>query len=359
VLGARAYHAGRAPRIRGIRVHGATLEITLARPSPDFLKRLSLPYFAPLPADVPDLAGGASDHPPPSAGPYYAAETVNGEYLLLKRNPYYRGPRPHALDAIVLREGVDAARALERVRDRTLEGVTLADPLLVPAAANTPAVLPETRFVAFNARRGAFASARTRRAAAYALSRSALAAVWDLIPSSGLVPPGIATTRPVTLDPPSHPLPAVTAVMAVSPGCAECRRSYEIARTALARVGITLHRRTAGIAAVRHQPEAFDLLLTGVGLEYPDGATFLSRMLTSAVPRAWQLEATRTAVRRLGRLEGTARDAAAADLAVQLAEHASPVAALGHPAIGQRFSTRLSCRVSPRFGVDLAALCLR
>ncbi len=359
VLGARAYHAGRAPRIRGIRVHGATLEITLTRPSPDFLKRLSLPYFAPLPADVPDLAGGASDHPPPSAGPYYAAETVNGEYLLLKRNPYYRGPRPHELDAIVLREGVDAGRALERVRDGTWEGVTLADPLLAPAAANTPAVLPETRFVAFNARRGAFASARRRRAAAYALSRSALAAAWDLIPSGGLVPPGIATTRPVTLDRPSHPLPAVTAVMAVSPGCAECRRSYEIARTALARVGITLHRRTAGIAAVRRQPDAFDLLLTSVGLEYPDGATFLSRMLTSAVPRAWQLEATRTAVRRLGRLEGAARDAAAADLAVRLAEHASPVVALGHPAIGQRFSTRLSCRVSPRFGVDLAALCLR
>ena len=118
-------------------------------------------------------------------------------------------------------------------------------PAAAPASAHNPALLPETRFVAFNARRGAFASARTRRAAAYALSRSALAAVWDLVPSSGLVPPGIATTRPVTLAPPPRPLPAATAVMAVSPGCAACRRSYEIARTALARVGITLHRRTA------------------------------------------------------------------------------------------------------------------
>ena len=119
-VGARAYHAGRAPRIRGVRVHGATLEITLTRPSPDFLKRLSLPYFAPLPAGVPNVAGGAPDHPPPSAGPYYAADAINGEYLLLKRNPYYRGPRPHALDAIVLREGIDAARAIEQVQRRHL-----------------------------------------------------------------------------------------------------------------------------------------------------------------------------------------------------------------------------------------------
>ena len=109
--------------------------ITLTRPSPDFLKRLSLPYFAPLPAGVPNVAGGAPDHPPPAAGPYYAAEFINGEYMLLKRNPYYRGPRPHALDAIVLREGIDAARAIERVRDGTLDGVTLADPLLTPAGA--------------------------------------------------------------------------------------------------------------------------------------------------------------------------------------------------------------------------------
>jgi hypothetical protein len=145
--------------------------------------------------------------------------------------------------------------------------------------------------------------------------------------------------------------------MAVSPACATCRRAYEIARTALAGVGITLRRRDATIAAVRRHPDAFDLLLTSVALEYPDAATFLSRMLTSAVPSTWSPEPTRTALRRLRRLQGTARDAAAADLAVGLAEHDSPVAALGHPAIGQRFSTRLSCRISPRFGVDLAALC--
>jgi DNA-binding SARP family transcriptional activator/ABC-type transport system substrate-binding protein len=365
VLGARAYNAGRAPHIRGLQAHRATLQITLTRPSPDFLKRLSLHYFAPLPVGEPDVAGGTPDHPPPAAGPYYAAELINGEYLLLKRNPHYHGPRPHALDAIVLREGIDAARAIERVQDGTLDGVTLADSLvtsggpLTRAGGYLAAVLPETRFIAFNARWGAFASARTRRAAASALSRSGLAAAWDLVPSNGLVPPGIATTRPAILGPPPHSFPTITAVMAVAPGCDACRRSYQLARIALARVGITLHGRAGTVAAVRRRPRAFDLLLTSSALEYPDPASFLTRVLTVAMPSAWLPHSTRTAVRRLGQLHGTARDAAASHLAVRLAEHDVPVAALGHRAIRQLFSDRLSCRIRSRFGVDLAALCLR
>jgi hypothetical protein len=115
-----------------------------------------------------------------------------------------------------------------------------------------------------------------------------------------------------------------------------------------------LRRRTASATAVRRRPNAFDLLLTSAALEYLDPATFLSRMLTVAMPRAWL-----TAVRRLRPLLGSVRDRAATHLAVRLAEHDAPVAALGHLAIGQLFSARLSCRISPRFGVDLAALCLR
>ncbi|HEY6888341.1 MAG TPA: BTAD domain-containing putative transcriptional regulator [Solirubrobacter sp.] len=364
VLGAHAYHAGRAPHIRGLRARGATLQVTLIRPSPDFLKRLSLPYFAPLPTGATDVPGGTPDEAHPTAGPYYPAARINGEYLLLKRNPYYRGPRPHALDAIVLREGIDPARAIARVRSGAWDGVALEDDSIAPLARHADAaygaaVLPETRFVAFNARRGPFASARTRRAAAFALSGAALAPVWQLAASSALLPPGIATTRPVTLARPPRPLPTVTAVMAVTGGCKACRRSYVLARGALARVGITLTRRTASVAAVRRRPQAFDLLLTSSTLEYPDPASFLDRMLTVAMPSTWLPTTTRSALRRVQRLRGAARDAAASDLATRLAEHDAPVVALGNPAIGQRFSARLSCRISPRFGVDLAALCLR
>jgi hypothetical protein len=147
--------------------------------------------------------------------------------------------------------------------------------------------------------------------------------------------------------------------MAVSRGCEACLRSYVLARAALAGVGISLRSRTASVAAVRRRPQAFDMLLTSSTLEYPDPASFLDRMLTVAMPSTWLPTTTRSALRRIQRLRGTARDAAASDLATRLAERDAPVVALGHPAIGQLFSARLSCRISPRFGVDLAALCLR
>jgi hypothetical protein len=89
-----------------------------------------------------------------------------------------------------------------------------------------------------------------------------------------------------------------------------------------------LRRRTASNTAVRRRPNAFDLLLTSAALEYPDPATFLSRMLTVAMPRAWLPNTTLTAVLRLRPLLGSARDRAATHLAVRLAEHDAPVASL-------------------------------
>jgi hypothetical protein len=79
------------------------------------------------------------------------------------------------------------------------------------------------------------------------------------------------------------------------------------------------------------------------------------------VPRAWLPAATRSGVRRLSKLAGGARDAAAVKLAASIETDDVPVVAIGHPVIGQLFSPRLGCRVFPgsQFGVDLAALCRR
>ena len=342
------------------------LAITLERPSPDFLQRLSLPYFAPLPAGVPNVAGGAGDLPPPAAGPYYAADAINGEYMLLKRNPYYRGSRPHALDAIVLRQGIDPARAVEQVERGEWDGVALDDPLLAPAGplsrragAYSPTVLPATALrrvqrspwpVRLSARpprgrRCARAQLARRRARPRARARAAPTGhrrdATDH-PSRGSV---LAST--------------VTAVMAVEPGCDACERAYPLVRAALAGVGIAVRRRAGGLAEVRRRPHAFDLLLDRRGARVP-GPRDLPR------PRADRRDAERVApattvvaLRQLRPLSGTAREHAAIALAVQLAERDAPVAALGHPAIGQLLSARLGCRVPSRFGVNLAALCLR
>ena len=70
LAGAQAFHAGRKPHVSGIRVRGDRISFTIIRPSPDFLERLALPYFCPVPRDTPILPGGVEYFPPPGAGPY-------------------------------------------------------------------------------------------------------------------------------------------------------------------------------------------------------------------------------------------------------------------------------------------------
>jgi ABC-type transport system substrate-binding protein len=93
LVGARAFSEGDARRITGINVRGNTISFTLVRPSPDFLERLSLPFFCTVPVDTPLVQGGVQPLAPPSAGPYYMSDRYNGEYMILERNPNYRGPR--------------------------------------------------------------------------------------------------------------------------------------------------------------------------------------------------------------------------------------------------------------------------
>jgi len=143
IAGETAFRAGEDAHISGIRVSGDRLAITLVRPSSDFLRRLALPFFCPIPVGspigVPDVGAvmRAGDQLTiPSSGPYYIADFNTGEYMILKRNPNYSGPRPHQLDAIALREGIDPGQAIGGVEAGSWDGiVNLYDPLLDPAGA--------------------------------------------------------------------------------------------------------------------------------------------------------------------------------------------------------------------------------
>ena len=118
LVGAQAFHAGRKAHVSGIRVRGDRISFTLTRPSPDFLERLALPYFCPVPRDTPVLPGGVENDVSPGAGPYTfrgSRSILNGEYAILTRNANYGGSRPQRLDAIGFREGIDTAKAVARV----------------------------------------------------------------------------------------------------------------------------------------------------------------------------------------------------------------------------------------------------
>jgi ABC-type oligopeptide transport system substrate-binding subunit len=61
--------------------------------------------------------------PLPSAAPYYVAEFVVNERLVLARNRFYQGRRPHRVDRIVVDLGADPATAVEQVASGKVEYV--------------------------------------------------------------------------------------------------------------------------------------------------------------------------------------------------------------------------------------------
>jgi serine/threonine protein kinase/DNA-binding SARP family transcriptional activator/ABC-type transport system substrate-binding protein len=411
IEGEAAFRAGEADHISGLRADGDVLTITLTRPSSDFLYRLALPYFCPVPTDSPFVSGGAGAYVPypegapqavPAAGPYYIADHVNAEYAILKRNPNYIGPRPQSFDAIALREGIDPSKAVGWVQDGSWDGVVhLEDPVLTPdgpvarkygaegygVGDTTPRYyttpLPLTGFLAFNASRPPFSERDVRRAAALALDREALAAVWGDVSTDQLlapVMPGFKDRDLYALDgsdvDEARSLVAErteTVVMAVAAGCETCRQEAEVVRADLSQIGITvkIEQFADPLAAARdpaanidllgtREPDAnIDLIGVGAALDYTDPASFLEQMLLQDMPRSWLPDGVARQVERLSKLNEAERRAAVA-LADRLATRDVPVAADLTPAIPALLGPRLGCRVFPPlgYGIDIAALCL-
>jgi ABC-type transport system substrate-binding protein len=82
-----------------VRVKGSHLIVTLAKPAPDFLARMAMPFFAAVPVGLPIVENGVTT--PPSAGPYYISSREVGRSIVLQRNLHYKGKRPHNLSKVV------------------------------------------------------------------------------------------------------------------------------------------------------------------------------------------------------------------------------------------------------------------
>jgi peptide/nickel transport system substrate-binding protein len=93
--------------------HGDTFTVTLKRPAPDFLARLAMPFFCAVPRGTPISRRGIDTIP--SAGPYYVASRTPGLSVILKRNPYYKGPRPHHLDEMDFSVFADQTRSIREI----------------------------------------------------------------------------------------------------------------------------------------------------------------------------------------------------------------------------------------------------
>jgi peptide/nickel transport system substrate-binding protein len=96
IVGATDVIAGRTTSARGVVARGNTLTVRLTHPAPEFPTRTTLPYFCAVPPTLPINPEGVTALP--GAGPYYIPEYRPGERVLIRRNRFYNGTRPHHVD---------------------------------------------------------------------------------------------------------------------------------------------------------------------------------------------------------------------------------------------------------------------
>jgi ABC-type transport system substrate-binding protein len=386
IAGERSFRRGRARHISGLSARGNQLTITLVKPSHDFLQRISLPFFTAVPPGTPIVPEGV-DPPPPTAGPYYMALRNMGLYVILKRNPNYRGPRPHRFDAFILREGMDPGQGVDRVNEGAWDHVSLRDPLLAPAGAVDrewgdaaaasktgpryfASPVPTVGYIAFNASRPLFSDPRKRVAAANALDRRTLARSRQQVAADQLLPPTVRAFRDRHLFPlasgESEDAKALKsratgrAAMAVQSGCRECLQVARAVQGQLATIGIRVRlRETTDTSPTALAGAPIDMAELRTTVPYPDGASFLSSMFGTDIPAPWLPTAVRAMVADLRGLTGHARDAAAVRVADDLATYQVPATAFGFGAMGELFAKRLGCIVEGPLGsgTDIAGLC--
>jgi ABC-type oligopeptide transport system substrate-binding subunit len=390
IVGEGAFLDGAAQHISGLRARGRRLTVTLTRPSTDFLERLALPYFCPVPTETPRIPGAPhlvradGEGRIVSAGPYYVADYNDG-YVILKRNPGYIGSRTRAFDAIAIREGADVSHALDRIQKGRWDGITnLAEPGLEPGGAvarrwgTTGSARPghqryfliprmATRFIAFNSTNGIFADPLVRRAAALALDRRALATAWGVVPSDQPLSPafiGFKDRRLYRLSPSTKQANRLMAgrtgraLMPIPSGCPRCVESARIVQRDLGAVGIDVRVRRVDSVASNRSDSRFDLVDLRSELPYPDPASFVERILGD-VPAGWVPTNLSVRASDTMAMNGDKRFAAAASLADRLDRGEVVLTAYGTPQTPEFLAPRIGCRVFTPVGdgVDLAHLC--
>jgi ABC-type transport system substrate-binding protein len=390
VVGAGAFHAGKAQHVSGITVSGNRLRIRLVAPAGDFLGRLSMPFFAAVPIGTPIVDGGVQT-PIPSAGPYYLAVSFQDDLRVLERNPNYHGPRPARLERIVYSLNNLAAHEVQQIEAGTADYTAdvmgdsqfkRAGPLDVRyggarRSAGTPAMryapVVGNGFIQFNTRSGPFANVRLRRAVDLALDRTALAGVNGQIPSSQYLPPafGVGGGAPV-----EHDLARARALVAGFRGPVTLTTGTDsnsqaiasVVKASLARIGLGVRVDRRSVPYQVLSGTHWQMLDGGWYYDWPDPAAFFNVFFDPKAyrppdsPPAYSVPpAYRRMLEAANRLRGAARAVAYRSLAARLERDVAPIAVYGAPVTPEFFSARLGCQVEQPVigGVDIGALCVR
>jgi YVTN family beta-propeller protein len=402
IVGYHDYVTGKAPGLNGVIARSNTLTITLSQPDGSFLANLAGGAACAVPAGTPAVPGLPDI---PSAGPYYVASYSPRQQLVLRRNPNYRGDRPHRLDQMVVTIGINSARALAEIKagtaDYAVDGLPDgAGPGLesqygpgskaARAGRQQYFISPANgvRILHMNTSRPLFSDVRLRRAVNYAIDRAALAAQGQRFaaatpffagsPADGYIPLASAGATRSHLYPLAGPDLGrarqlagnvhATAIM-YTPDGPPWLQEAQIIRGDLAPLGIDVQVKEFPVGEfldrIGRRGEPFDLAVSGYYGNTADPANWLEIFEGSMINANSNFSflndpAFDRQLHAAAALSGARRYRTYSQLELELERDLAPAAAFATTASRDFFSARMGCQLyQPVYGIDLAALCLR
>jgi ABC-type oligopeptide transport system substrate-binding subunit len=381
--------------VSGVRVKGQHLIITMTHPAPDLLARLAMPFFCAIKPSLQHDPNGVNA--PESAGPYYVASRTPNKSIVLKRNPYYKGKRPHNADQIVYTVG----NSLDAIYLRVQSGQSDYAAQGIPPAAYAEAAqkyginkgqfwvkpLLSTSYIAFNTSRGLFKNnLALRKAVNYAIDRRALLSQSGYLAgkrTDQILPPGMAGFRDADLFPLKGPNLKMAQKLAQghtgdgnivlyesNRGASPLRA--QIIQFNLKQIGLNvdvqLYPRAVQIEKEGTRGEPFDITDESWGADYADPYDFINVLLDGNNIQdsnnnnfAYFNDPTfNKRMEQAALLSGESRYAAYGNLDVAIMQKAVPWAPRSNTNNRMLVSKRFGCfTYSPVYTVDLAAACLK
>jgi peptide/nickel transport system substrate-binding protein len=399
IVGAQDVLDGKSPKARGVSARGNTLVIRFTRPVPDFLHRTTTTFFCAVPPNLPADPEGVRAFP--AAGPYYVVDYRPGERVILRRNRYYKGTRPHHVDGFDVDLSALSPQDPLRLVDRgaadwayVTSGIYFDKSLGLVAKYGINRsrffVKPgfTLRMLAFNSARDVFRNNPSlRRAVNYALNRQAIvdgtSGRLASVPSDQYLPSTMPGFRDANIYPLDHPnlksarqlakgnLPSRKVVMYTANSTLPVTLA-QLVKQQLAKIGldvevvaIPLH--TASYAWYRklaRPGEPWDIALGLWQPAYVDPYAYLNqlwdgRYIGGTNFTSFNSSSYNQQMRRTARVPGKSRrNQAYGALDARLAREAAPAAAIDFLREPTLVSNRVGCIVL-RPVLDLTAVCLK
>jgi ABC-type oligopeptide transport system substrate-binding subunit len=399
IAGAPAVIAGSASRASGAKAIGKyTLQLKMTKRAPDLLARLAMPFFQAIPTNLPIEPDGVNA-PVYTAGPYYIQKWDRNRQVVVVRNKYYKGPRPHNVNSVV----VDVGLPLETIKLNIDRGAT--DTGDIPPSAHAELgrrygvkkqspgryfanPSPTISYLAMNHDRplfggGGVGNLGLKQAVNNVIDRQAIMTqrgAYSGVTNDQYMPPSMRGFKNVAIYPRR---PNLSKARSLAQGktrggdgvfyCsnrAPAPQQCQIVQANLRNIGlnmdIKLFPRAVQFEKTGNKGEPFDLTLEGWHMDYFDPYDFIFLVDGTTIRPSnnvnfsyFNSAAFNKKIARAKTLVGVPRYRAFSALDIDLVKNGAPLATYGTPNDRAYVSSRVGCyNYHPVFTWDYAAICL-